>query len=186
MKDQLKILLDKVYELEGLLNLVICREDVPENLLRLIDRKGNEINNLKEQIFKTSDKEESNDRDLENDRDEGKEEDIISSGYYSLEEEKEEESPEEKKMIPQEEVVDILADKKNKAGGKLVFSVNDRIRFKKELFDNSDVDFNNTLALVASMDSYDEAEDYFVNDQGWKLTADIEKEFLQNLKRYFR
>lgn len=163
MNEKLRILLDKVYELEGLLNLALNREDNPEALLKLIEKKGEEIQNLSSEIVEPCE-------EVENDgKKEGepeiKEEDGLLYEYYSLEEEKE---------------------PKNHTEGKLVFSINDRIRFKKELFENSDVDFNNTLALVASMDSYDEAEDYFVNEQGWKLTNGVEKEFLENLKRYFR
>ncbi len=48
--------------------------------------------------------------------------------------------------------------------GRLVFTINDRFRFKRELFNNSDINFNETLARVASMEGYEEAEDYFVDE----------------------
>lgn len=70
--------------------------------------------------------------------------------------------------------------------GKLVFTINDRYRFKRDLFCNSDADFNTTLALVASMDSYDEAEDYFLGELQWNPQRDEVIDFLEILKNYFK
>lgn len=70
--------------------------------------------------------------------------------------------------------------------GKLVFSINDRYRFKRELFNNSDADFNNTLALVASMEDYDEAEDYFLDELQWDSKRGEVIDFLEILKRYYK
>lgn len=70
--------------------------------------------------------------------------------------------------------------------GKLVFSINDRYRFKRELFGNSDADFNNTLALVASMENFDEAEDYFLSELQWDQKRGDVVDFLEILKRYFK
>ncbi len=70
--------------------------------------------------------------------------------------------------------------------GKLVFSINDRYRFKCELFNNSDADFNNTLAFVASMENYDEAEDYFLGELQWDPSSREVIDFLEILKKYFK
>lgn len=70
--------------------------------------------------------------------------------------------------------------------GRLVFSINDRYRFKRELFNNSDVDFNNTLAIVASMENYDEAEDYFLGELQWDSKQGDVADFLSVIKRYFK
>ena len=70
--------------------------------------------------------------------------------------------------------------------GKLVFTINDRYRFKRDLFCNSDADFNTTLALVASMDSYDEAEDYFLGELQWSPKREEVMDFLEILKNYFK
>lgn len=70
--------------------------------------------------------------------------------------------------------------------GKLVFTINDRYRFKRDLFCNSDADFNTTLALVASMDSYDEAEDYFLGELQWNPQREEVIDFLEILKNYFK
>jgi hypothetical protein len=70
--------------------------------------------------------------------------------------------------------------------GRLVFSINDRYRFKRELFNNSDADFNTTLALVASMEGYDEAEGYFIDELGWNEQSAEVTDFLDILKKYFK
>ena len=70
--------------------------------------------------------------------------------------------------------------------GKLVFSINERYRFKRELFGNSDLSFNNSLALVASMETYEESEDYFINDIGMNPSDATVIEFLDIIRRYFR
>ena len=44
------------------------------------------------------------------------------------------------------------------------FSLNDRFRYRRELFGNSDVEMNDTLNLVETMHSYSEAEEFFYGD----------------------
>lgn len=77
-------------------------------------------------------------------------------------------------------------EKDSKTRGRLVFSINDRFRFKRELFGNSDADFNNTLALVASMEDYEEAEDYFAGELQWDKSRAEVADFLEILKKYFQ
>lgn len=81
---------------------------------------------------------------------------------------------------------DIPVRKSVEPRGKLVFTINDRYRFKRDLFCNSDADFNTTLALVASMDSYDEAEDYFLGELQWNPQREEVLDFLEILKNYFK
>lgn len=70
--------------------------------------------------------------------------------------------------------------------GRLVFSINDRYLFKRELFANSDADFNNTLSLVASMENYEEAEDYFLGELQWDQKKSEVIGFLEIIKKYFK
>lgn len=70
--------------------------------------------------------------------------------------------------------------------GRLVFTINDRYRFKRDLFNSSDADFNTSLALVASMDSYEEAEAYFLGDLQWQPQREEVIDFLEILKNYFK
>lgn len=44
------------------------------------------------------------------------------------------------------------------------FTLNDKFRFIREVFGGNESDFNDTLALIAAMESYGEAADYVFND----------------------
>lgn len=73
-----------------------------------------------------------------------------------------------------------------KPRGRLVFTLNDRFRFKRELFGNSDEVFNKTLSNVAMFDSYEEAENYFLSDLQWNAERGEVKEFLDILRKYYK
>ena len=47
------------------------------------------------------------------------------------------------------------------------FTLNDRFRFRRELFGGDDADFTETLKLLADLDSYADACDYLYNDMMW-------------------
>ena len=68
---------------------------------------------------------------------------------------------------------------------KKAFSVNDRVRFRRELFSNSDIIMNDTLDLINAMHSYDEAEDYFFGDQDWNVIAEEVADFMDIVKKHF-
>ena len=65
------------------------------------------------------------------------------------------------------------------------FSLNDRYRFRRELFSNSELDWNDALNMVASMSSYEEAEDYFYNDLGWDKNSEEVADFMNVIKNHF-
>lgn len=65
------------------------------------------------------------------------------------------------------------------------FSLNDRYRFRRELFSNSELDWNDALNMVASMSSYEEAEDYFYNDLGWGKDSEEVADFMNVIKNHF-
>lgn len=197
--EPLRELLDKIYELEGLVTLAIKREEGQNDLLRLIKRKGKEIGNMTSSLSQNdylldSDSDNGNMREpeeynMENENDvnenfplsdilshDDNKSEIISSdnyilGEYNLDEKNRETGQE---------------DSSENTRGKLVFSINERYRFKKDLFDNSDIAFNNSLALVASMENYEEAEDYFLNEIGMNNTDKSVNEFLDIIRKYFR
>jgi len=66
------------------------------------------------------------------------------------------------------------------------FTLNDKYRFRRELFGNSDIAFSDALDMVASMHSYEEAHDYFSNDLGWNLDNDDVKDFLEVVSSHFK
>ncbi|MDE6256262.1 MAG: hypothetical protein K2M39_08740 [Muribaculaceae bacterium] len=68
---------------------------------------------------------------------------------------------------------------------KPAFCINDRFRFRRELFNNSDSAFNAAMDLVATMDDYEEAEDYFIGDLGWDLEKPEVMDFMAIIRNYF-
>lgn len=202
-KEKLNELLDSVYELEGLIHLALGRDDNPEHLCELISRKGKAVAEMaasepspavEEAViaenFDSSfcmpdapcpqDLIDSEARMESEAIDEIVEEMARESMHNSASESDRETISETIKESAPESV------NEEAVRGKLVFTLNDRFRFKRELFGNSDADFNNTLALVASMENYDEAEDYFLNELQWDPAREDVKDFLDILKKYFK
>ena len=62
------------------------------------------------------------------------------------------------------------------------FTLNDRFRFRRELFNGDDDDFADTLSLLAHMPSYAEAADYLTNDLLWDTRNPNVEDFLAILK----
>lgn len=65
------------------------------------------------------------------------------------------------------------------------FSINDKFRFRRELFSNSNAEFVDALNLIETMESVEEAEDYFFNDLQWDAQSDDVADFLTIVHRYF-
>ncbi len=169
-------LLDCIYELEGLVHLALSRDDSPEALPELIARKGEELSQRACGIA----------RDTTT---------VVEVAAPAVVKEKveipapveiEENIAVSAPVVAEKVVVPKPVSVSPEPRGKLVFSINDRYRFKRELFNNSDADFNNTLAFVASMENYDEAEDYFLGELQWDPSSREVIDFLEILKKYFK
>lgn len=65
------------------------------------------------------------------------------------------------------------------------FSLNDRFRFRRELFGNSELELNDALDMIDSMKSFEEATDYFYGDLGWDQENEEVKDFMEMVKRHF-
>lgn len=65
------------------------------------------------------------------------------------------------------------------------FTINDRYRFRRELFSNNEHDFVDNLNLVQAMSCYEDAEDYFYNDLQWDSESEDVVEFMSIIFRYF-
>lgn len=65
------------------------------------------------------------------------------------------------------------------------FSINDKFRFRRELFSNSNAELVDSLNLIETMDSLSEAEDYFFNDLQWDPDSEDVIDFLRIIKAYF-
>ncbi len=58
------------------------------------------------------------------------------------------------------------------------FTLNDKFRFRRELFHNSDEEFSEALTVISTMNSTDEVADYLYNDLCLDPSSDDVKEFL--------
>lgn len=66
------------------------------------------------------------------------------------------------------------------------FTLNDKYRFRRELFGGNDADFSNTINLIVSMNSYEEARDYLLHDLCWDQNNETVEDFLTIIKRHFQ
>lgn len=111
-------------------------------------------------------------------------EDSTTDEQYTFEERENDKETEEKEneSVPVEKR-EIFSDETKR--GKLVFSINDRFRFKRSLFGNSDADFNTALTIVASMENFEEAEAYFLEELGMEAENREVVDFLEIIRNYF-
>lgn len=65
------------------------------------------------------------------------------------------------------------------------FSLNDRFRYRRELFGNSEVEMRNTIDMVEAMHSFSEAEDYFYGDLEWDRESPEVADFMTIIKNHF-
>ena len=65
------------------------------------------------------------------------------------------------------------------------FSLNDRFRFRRELFGNSDAEMNDTLNLVEAMLNREEACDYFYHDLQWDRDNPEVIDFMAIIDKHF-
>lgn len=97
------------------------------------------------------------------------------------EEEQEEEEQEEEDSL----TVDQALQRKLSRDLHHAFSLNDRFRFRRELFANNDVELNDTLNLVETMQTFEEAEDFFYNDLEWDKDSPEVIDFMNIIRNHF-
>ena len=175
MEIKLRDLLDKIYELEGLVRLLMERDDASEDLLRLISSKGRYLGKVCEAIQSSSPV----------DSDDG-DEDGYDSQFHLQEYSIDDDNYHDQNAYPMHHHGRDAEHPYGGNRGKLIFSISERNRFRRELFDDSEVDFNNTLAALAAMEDYEEAEEYFISEEGFNMGNPVVREFLNVVKKYFR
>lgn len=118
----------------------------------------------------------------------------LDSDYADSEEEFEEVETEEEEEISDDAEFDAatgglsLEEKLQRGMAKNMrsaFSLNDSVRFRRELFGNSQAEYNDALDMVQSMHSYGEAEEYFYDDLAWNPTNDDVKDFMEVVRKHF-
>ena len=192
-------LLDKVYELEGLLSIALSRDEIPQRLEEMIAARIEELagyrenrENLENQenrenrenlIYRDNqdnlDKSDNPDNsDYPDNPDNSDYPDNPDDSYYIVEDD-------EPEPITPLTPITPTPPSSPRQTGRLVFSINDRYRYRRELFGGVDADFNDALSRVAAMDSYDEAEEYFIDELQWDPERPEVVDFMAVLRNYF-
>ena len=105
--------------------------------------------------------------------------------------EQQEDVDDESEVLDEDEVVEeeaFIGTKMvnaNRQDIRKMFTINDRYRFRRELFCNNEVDFVDNLNLVQAMSCYEDAEDYFYNDLQWDSENEDVVEFMSIIFKYF-
>lgn len=81
--------------------------------------------------------------------------------------------------------VDEMLSRKESADLKKAFTLNDKFRFRRELFNGSEAEFDRTLDLLVAMGSYEEAKKYLVEDLLLDERQETVADFLAIIKRHF-
>lgn len=82
--------------------------------------------------------------------------------------------------------VDEMVARNESADLRKAFTLNDKFRFRRELFHGSDEAFNRTLDLLESMQDYEQAFTYLTGDMQLDENNEAVAEFLTIIKRHFR
>lgn len=194
MKEKYRTLLEKAYELEGLILLAMSKDEMPEGLQELIERKVSEL--MEEENAKRSAEEQSQKLEIpEDDSLETKvsaEED--SAHDSSLEEDITYQVPAEEDDMPYYSLVDEEEERPSRRKPRLkeqkklpVFSLNDRFLFIRELFEGDAAVFNEALNRIAACRNFDDAKEYLTKERGLNPDEREEDErFLGIIEAYFR
>ena len=226
MEHSLNDILEKVYELEGLLLLARSREqdNIDASLRQLILAKGETIEALLGDTFAENEisvvempEPESDEasieinESLENEVPAEQEEPENSYSLIDDDADADEDSGNHSYEIPDDEDADVnliedadeeVVDDEDEDDDvpltldealqrnmsrdlRKAFSLNDRFRYRRELFANNDVEMNDTLNLVETMHSFSEAEDFFYGDLEWDKEAPEVIDFMNVIRNHF-
>lgn len=174
--------LDLCFEIEGLIALIIKREDdVPENVHTLLARKIYELSNIyglapegtreseqTEDIAQNAEFEQSEDADV------------------PVEEAETEPEPEIEVEPTTETKASEAAPEPETEKASIALTLNDKFRFKRELFGNNAAELSDALDVVNAVSSKAELEDYFYNDLCWDPENPDVKDFMEIASARFK
>lgn len=78
-------------------------------------------------------------------------------------------------MISRQEAMDL----------KKAFTINDKFRFRRELFGGSEEAFVDTINLIIAMNSFDEAKEYIYDDLGFDAKNEDVVDFMAIISKHF-
>ena len=204
MNADLKTIIDKTMELEGLLMLARSRREsgIDDSLRRLILDKQAEVSRLIDDCFSAAGKQHSDmfaGEPLPEPVEDFSEEPVPVAQLVEddddddvlVDEEEiddDDEADDDVELLDEEEsalTLDEALQRSMSRDLRKAFSLNDRFRFRRELFGNSDVEMNDALNLVETMGSLAEAEDFFYGDKEWDRESPEVKDFMEVIKKHF-
>ena len=165
-------LINKIYETEGLLELMRLREDKQKELLPLVETRFAEAAGLLKKLSSRLSEEKKDDKT---------EEVVEVASSRPAKEESLIEVAED--LDSDQEVVPEIKPRIHR--GNQVFCLNDRFRFSNALFHGDDTTFNAVMDYVVTLSSYDEAEDYFYGERGFDPNDEHVVEFMEIIRNYF-
>lgn len=155
-KDNLEGLLDIAFEMEGLITLMLKREDMtPDKIKSLLQKKANSFIALLQSIDSADTAEKIADAATYEETRDALPQQVISPAPENTRLAQ----SEAKSVIQSKEVLHDLLSKKN-----TIFTLNDKFRFIRDIFHNDDNEMERTLNLILRMKSMEEVEDYLYND----------------------
>lgn len=81
--------------------------------------------------------------------------------------------------------VDELLSRREAQDLRRAFTLNDKFRYRRELFNSNDVLFAETLNTLSEMQTLDDALDYLYNTLGWNPDDDNVKDFVLTVTNHF-
>lgn len=83
------------------------------------------------------------------------------------------------------EVDDTPAPTRERPDLRRSFTLNDKFMFRRELFADSDAELNDTIELLMTMDTLDEAREYLLHDLQWDADNTTVADFMAIITNYF-
>lgn len=78
-----------------------------------------------------------------------------------------------------------IIEKKNLSDFRKAFSLNDRFRFRRELFEGDEEKMNRTITALNDIHSYEESMDYLHNTLNWNIDDPAVADFIKLLEKRF-
>lgn len=180
MTDNKEHMLDLCFEIEGLLALMLKREnDVPETVESLLKQKITELSRLSGlcQCVAENDASSAIAQSAEFEEQED------SEGSYEIAEPDSESVAEHAEDIQAEDIEETeqpIEEETPASNGiaPISLTLNDKFRFRRELFGNNAAELSDALDVVNAVSSQAELDDYFYNDLCWDPENPDVKDFM--------
>lgn len=206
MNEEIKEILNKIYEAEGLLELMRLRQEKSLEIYPMIVERLAEVNRLvgamkvdkpvqetreETTVIETPDSEDAPDENFEYDLDDEPKPDDESRFDYQPEYQPEPETEQEFKTEPvepesvvrSEPTVNLNANEQPKKRPALC--LNDRFRFRRALFGGSDSELNAVLDRIATLRDFEDAENYLYGELGFEPDDEVVADLMEIVKSYF-